>query len=78
MNLKPGYSGSRRPGDAENIVRSQKQWGKKRENGMSDLKKKSGKSDVKLQEMKKPQGDDKDALHYIQQHKSYIQKIRKK
>jgi len=27
--------------------------------------------------MKKPQGDDKDALHYIQQHKSYPQKKRK-
>jgi len=35
MNLKPGFLGSQRPGEAENFVRYQTRWG----NGMSNLKK---------------------------------------
>jgi len=36
--VKPRYSGSCRPGNAENLVRCQKKWGGKEENGKSDIK----------------------------------------
>ena len=49
MNLKTGYVGSRRPGDAEIFVRFQKKWGEKGENGISDLKK-NGKMTCKVAE----------------------------
>jgi len=71
MNLKPGFLGSQRPGEAENFVRYQTRWG----NGMSNLKK-IGKLRCKVakKERNPDQGDGEDALHYVQQHKNGIQK----
>jgi len=69
MSLKPGYSGSRRSADAENFVRFQKKWGEKiRKMGFK----------VARNKRKSDQGDDEDALHYMQQHKFYIQNRREK
>jgi len=42
MTFKPGYSGSRRPGDATKPCPISKKSGEKGENQMSDLKKKIG------------------------------------
>jgi len=71
MRFRPGYLGSRRPGDAENFVWFQKKCEPKGENGMSDLKK-IGKMGCKVakNERNPDQGDDEDALHYIQQRKN--------
>ena len=74
MSLKSRYLGSRRPGDAENFVRFQKKWGEKKNTGcpISIFFEKMG-CKVAKHERTPDQGDDEDALHYIQQQKNRIQ-----
>jgi len=82
MSLKPGYSGSRRPADAENIVRFKLKWGKKMKMPVGcPISQKIGEMGCKVakNERNLDQGDDEDAaLDYIQQHKNCIQKKRQK
>jgi len=56
-----GYTGSRRPGDAETFVRFHKKWGKKGENGMSNLKK-NGKMTCKVRRSKRREPQNKETI----------------
>jgi len=65
MNLEPRYSGSRRPGDAENFVRHEKKRITKREKGDVRSQKKIGKMRCKVAKNEKNPGqrDNENALH---------------